>query len=479
MTNQELFPKVIPPLSVVIKGCEYECAGDGLLRNKQSFQSDLTDYLPLLEPKRTKAGAIAARQPQPIKKNKDWWQAQCAFRGLSQSGNLSQLQDRLRGADSKRMSTDHLEAEVKLNRDFRQQNAAVRDSKWNKLATDEAKAEADPVRFLRETFVPGERKTTAVVVKTHHRLELHQAATSLNLQSQATEAPLNPNGSRPSVDRWIVIGRDYSAVNKKIADIDREAKATVEKRKMEKEKQISAEHKEVTKKAKAKAAVKTAVKAAAKATAKTTAKTTAKSSVGWDVTGTWAISCPEIEENWGNGNEECTLTIHEAIDGPAKQIWAEFDFIAVTGVLRLVRPTSQQASKPAKGSKKRKREESEEPGPNYGRAGAGGGGRVSYLLDRDDGPSRSHSTWEYRWRGEETGEGEIQLYSDEEPYSIEFFGPRGTELRGEFGGGFMKRCKITGRKISGGDGSANYLSVEDEWSQRSEDAYEHARVARW
>lgn len=457
MSNQDLRPIVISPLAVVVNGCGYNCSGDGLLRNGHAFQSDLTDYLPLLEPKRTKGGSIAARQPTPIKKTRDWWQAQCAFRGLAQSGNVSQLQDRLRWADSKSMNKDVLEAEVRLNREFREQNAAVRDSKWRALTTDEAKAEADPVRFLRERLAEGDGKTDAVILKTHQRFELHRAAESLGFQSCSTNAPLNLDGSRPTVDRWIVIGRGYLAVSRKIEEIGRQAKSSFAKKQQERELETQAKHEEVVK------------------------QSTAKRSAKWDVTGTWAIRCPYIEKTWGMGvgYDECTLTIHETIDGPAKQIWAEFDFIAVTGVFRFVRPSKQQDNQPAKGSRKRKREASEERRPNVSKSVPSAGRRVSYLLDRDDNPSPSHPTWEYRWRGEETGEGEVQLYSDEASYSITFTGPSGTKLHGVFGGDLMEDCTFTGQKIGGRSRTANSLTVEDQWGRRSEDAYEYARRARW
>ena len=61
----------------------------------------------------------------------------------------------------------------------------------------------DPNRFLREEFVDvaeGASVDEIIVLKTHARAELHQAAELVHLQHESADAPLNANGSRQSPD---------------------------------------------------------------------------------------------------------------------------------------------------------------------------------------------------------------------------------------------------------------------------------------
>ena len=44
----------------------------GLIRYDERFHLNVDDYLPQA-PKLTKAGKVAARQPQQQKRNKSWW----------------------------------------------------------------------------------------------------------------------------------------------------------------------------------------------------------------------------------------------------------------------------------------------------------------------------------------------------------------------------------------------------------------------
>lgn len=62
-------------------------------------------------------------------------------------------------------------------------------------------------------------------------------------------------------------------------------------------------------------------------------------------------------------------------------------------------------------------------------------------------PSAKQTTWNYRWRGEETGEHVIEVYADKELYSITLCGPRGFKLNGTFGGRVFPESKFTGEKV--------------------------------
>jgi hypothetical protein len=100
----------------------------------------------------------------------------------------------------------------------------------------------------------------------------------------------------------------------------------------------------------------------------------------------------------------------------------------------------------------------------------------AFYLGSTQKPSPKSPTWNYRWRGQEQGECEIQLYSDEKAYQITLSGQGGTNLAGTFGGSFCEDCEFTGKKISMG-GKA--IDIGEEWEDHSERAYEGARVGRW
>lgn len=166
----------------------------------------------------------------------------------------------------------------------------------------------------------------------------------------------------------------------------------------------------------------------------------------WDVTGTWAITCPEVEQGYGRDGGSCSLEISPHVIAGRKQMYASFDFIAITGIFRFVAPTPTGASQrrqASKGSDDEDENENDEvdeedefredtPTPE------------EFYLAPDDHPSPKNPTWNYRWRGEETGEGEIQLFSDEKLYSITFAGVGGSKLNGMLDGGILGRIEFTG-----------------------------------
>ena len=171
----------------------------------------------------------------------------------------------------------------------------------------------------------------------------------------------------------------------------------------------------------------------------------------WSVEGRWAItSSPEDSGgHWEPGSHMGTLNLHvtEPPSGKA-QICAKFDFEHVTSIVRLADPEDASAiSKPAvKTGEKRSHAEravgrerwftsvreddydgdlylSEEDEEDKADAGATSGCNESnFVITSSARPSAEHPTWSYRWRGEETGEWEIALGSDEKIYAITFGG---------------------------------------------------------
>lgn len=227
-------------------------------------------------------------------------------------GTAAALQERLRQHAGRAMDPGLADVQARLNAEFRRRNAAARDEKWNRLETDEERAEADQKRFLRERF-----STTAgdeaVVVKTDARFELHQAAKHLGLDTLSTDAPLEADGRRPRIDKWIVIARTRSAVFTKIREINQEASRTQQRAKEKRDSRNRKLQQDLVDKE----------------------KKSAGPRGDWDVTGKWAISCPSIEQERGDEgrHDECSLHVHRTERKGRVQMWAEFNFMVITGGL--------------------------------------------------------------------------------------------------------------------------------------------------
>lgn len=89
----DLHPIVIPAFEHIYKAIKYTCSGEGLYKDGYSYDSHAENLIP---PKSAKA------EPKELeKKPQAHWKAQCAFRGLNQSGSINNLQLRLREAKKK------------------------------------------------------------------------------------------------------------------------------------------------------------------------------------------------------------------------------------------------------------------------------------------------------------------------------------------------------------------------------------------
>ena len=461
-----LLPIVIDPLEVTLNGGKFTSAGDGLLKNGHKFDPSVKNHLPLLEPARTKAGTVRVHQPYIKKQPLACWKAQSVFRGLTQSGTMSSLQAQLRGSDAG-MDAVLAKAEKQLNQDFREKNAGVRDEKWNNAESNESKAQMDPTRFLREFFrLDGDKESTheaiAVVLKTRSRMELHEAADSLKLEHQSVDAP-HAGGVRPEIDRWIIISKTRSALTEKIRTISRE-KARMDRI-------LEDESNEQTRKLNQK------MIAGARKSGKEV----------WDVTGNWRIRCPGIERQWGKAKDALTLDIFISNTSEGRQMWAEFDFNVITGMFRFIKPASKGPAEKLSGGQASKRkctydEEVEENGEDedeelYPEDSDNSSTPQEFILSANDKPTSKFPKWDFRWRGEETGEGQILLSSDECLCSIKFHGTGGCKLTGTFEGSFAGKVEFTGLKI--GKGGSSQSDPTREWNSRSERAYEAASIGRW
>ncbi len=495
--TDKLRPILISPLKVKIDGRDFTCQGNDLRFNGTEFQANFAMYLL----KRGKAGKASSHMAWLDTRPKDWWQAQCAFRGLPISGTLPQLQKRVQEAPNAK-SPEVAAAEERLNREFRENNHAAKEIEW--MAPDltpERRAYLFPIRYLREQFALGERGSNAepgavadaedernnkvVVLCIRDAYDLRAAAKALNLQTAFTEAPPDSTGTRPADASCTVIGLTRPAVTRKVAEI--KAEVAAHRAKVAAEKAVDTDRKHSMMIAEAD-----------------------ERGADWDVFGTWAIKCPYAEENWGEEGRDCSLVLYEAMGpGGVRQIWADFDLIAITGVMRFIGPAfGKRAGSGQTDDLKRKRDEKEDGAgkreedgekrvklANDGSTGNGNGTTPIHTAnpqaeaeDEDDeeeddsydprtfrlppstpSPSPSNPTWLYRWRGEETGEGEIQLDSDFEVYRITFSGPHGMRLRGSFGGGCFEDCDFEGWKV--GAAREPTADVKRAWGGRFWEVY--------
>lgn len=497
----------IPPLAVVHSSLTFTYHGEDLLVFRNPFDPNVASFLPLLSPVRNKNGMVARRQPRIPDRNMNYWRAQCVFRGLPHTGrDLQPLQKAVRNAADKGMLPEFVEMEKRLKLEFQIKNdagreeksrkesawkeaqkmreqdlrekmrvqAAAREERWKTSDTD-YKAEEDPERFLQETFPPGGPKIEAIVVKgldKSSRHQLHMAAKELHLRTESTDAPKTIGGSSGESSggnepkRWMVIGRKTAHVAAKIQDIGREAiRARLQWQEAQDDKIGEAHAKIISK---------------------------LRRGAGWDVTGSWHIKCPKIENEYDQ--EGLWLDIQRGQSNGHLHMYGEFDFGILKGVLRFEKPHAGQGGSGSNtvGAKRTRdandddddnddddendnddeeeeEEEEEEEKKEY---------NENFYLEPSDKPSPKQPTWNFRWRGNETGEYEIQLYSDAKLCSITFSGPGGCKLNGVFHNAYTRNCTFSGVKVDA-EPRKGRCDIAERWSDYNQAAYERARVRRW
>jgi hypothetical protein len=576
----DLHPIVIPPLEHTYKSVKYTCSGEGLYKDGFLYDSNAEKLVP---PKHEKAGA----KPKE-KKGVSWWKAQCAFRGLNQSGSIADLQSRLKEA-KKKILPELKSIESDLNKTFRKMNHEARGSSWSTLKKPEEKAAANPRRYLLEEFPksgtgrPANLDIVILKLDRDGHLAVHNAADEMDLEAVSVDAPWTSK-KKPSPDRWLIIGRTRDAVWEQMREIERQTsrsketfaadmtgsqkpsspktgsrfatapKATARARKteihmgsipnlstlkvarksavpdyehMDKESvkrrkddararqlanhaifdDIGEEDRDVHSRA-AKASgfsqPTTGLSYTARSTTSRTKQTARKraypdsdddteeqgdlepsssakhpSDNSWDVRGAWEISCPNIADQWPSYGDDSPLTMdtYLGIKNGRQQLYAEFDFGIFGGIMRFEKPVPVSKSASAAGpSKKRKREDSDEEGdveveydPSYD--------EKVFLLGSKDKPTARRPTWRYRWRGRETGTGEIQLGSDNYVQEITF-SDKGNELSGTIRASFAGVCRFTGIKVQSSP-QDNLVDPQSEWQGHNEQAYEEANRSRW
>jgi hypothetical protein len=457
-----LEPIVIRDIYVKHTNGTYMCDGRRIQFNGHGYDKHVAQYMPPTEPVRTQKGTIAVHQPKFPKMALAWWQAQCAFRGLNPKGTIAQLQSNLRGHEEDPIPKDILDFEERSKKEFRVKNEEAWEDNWLHKMSDEKKAAQNPRRYLVETFPAEGKSKDVVVINVEHSHYLEDLAEELGLEVDSTDLP--PDKDRqwntPWIKRCVVVGHDIGAVAEKIRSIKREAKR-VKMEQQEEEQELGRENKELKQKRK---------REQEEALAKCK---------DWDVTGKWKISCSHIEEGWDA--EDLTLDIYldETAKGP--QMFSEFDFGAIKGVFRFERQDDDERDNASDDGESKSEGESDEEGQNDLEEEDDEEERSptpeAFYFGSTTQPSAKYPTWNYRYRGEEQGEGVIELGSDDDLYSITFYGPKGRTLKGKFGGSAFGDCTFTGVKVGiGGSGS---IDIAEEWASRNYAAYEEARTGRW
>ncbi|OCL08917.1 hypothetical protein AOQ84DRAFT_354257 [Glonium stellatum] len=390
------------------------------------------------------------RRNEPL----DWWRAQCTFRGLPHGGTLPELYDRLRSGPNV-MTKELVELEVKANAEWKAKNDLAEQEEERREAIEEEKKVEKAVRFLKSTFQDDKMGPDIIVFKKDSQ-GVVGAAASLNLVCWTYNA-IPAFVSDDLSFCWIIVGRDKCAVEAKYLALRKEDddRNAAEEKRREAEAQAKRDA----------LAQKHAL----------VARSSGKGGV-WDITGTWRITCPAIESGWPVQN--LTLKTYR-IDGKTdSQMFAEFDFGIVSGWFRFEGSMPRGVSGTQKGVKtgqKRKRidefdvdEDSDEEEINE-----------AFHLSPKDLPSLKQSKWNYRWRGRETGEGEIQTNSDEKLNPITFSGEGGAELHGTFECEYLAKCEFNGFKIElGNPREASGISIEEKWRGLNESAHEYGYRGR-
>ncbi|KAH6724357.1 hypothetical protein BKA61DRAFT_28170 [Leptodontidium sp. MPI-SDFR-AT-0119] len=526
----DLHPIVIPPLEHTFKSIKFTCSGEGLYKDGYLYDSHAEKLIP---PKNTKAGS----EPKEFeKKPVAYWKAQCAFRGLNQTGAIADLQLRLREA-KKKILPEIKSIETELNKEFKKKNKAARNDSWTSLKSVEQKAKSDPKKYLAEAFPKGGSGRPAnldiVVLKigADERLAVSDAAEAMGLESVSVDAPWTSN-KKPNPDRWVIIGRTRDAVWNQMRDIEREVGRSKQTFSIEKTKPQSAKKVESTpsiKNVKAASNVKSA-KQDATSSASTKAVPRARSPLrmgplprprggrtlqtarksafvepvprqndqssseketnnAWDITGEYNVDCPAIESEWGPRGglyDPLKLDIYLETKNGKRQLYGAFDFRVIEGVMRFEKPVPVPKAEKSESSKKRKKEDGlDDDGdvnmdqyPEFAsNEGPNDYSENVFHLGAKDRPTARRPVWRYRWRGTETGEGEIQLGSDRAVRSITF-SEKGTKVSGTFICDYTRECHFTGTKVSAWPRNG-YLDPDVQWGKHSRAAHEEAERSRW
>lgn len=468
-------PSISPAIRKSISGRQYSCIVSNLevqfideTNDNTRYQTDINGYLPLPTPKLTKAGKIAAHQPYISKQPVKWWKAQCGFRGLPVNGNLRDLQDRIRGHGEGGLSKTMKEACVKLKEDYVLKNDGAVEQIWIRGDKNE-KAKLWPKRLLCEFLEEhrGSDKETLVVEVDDWGEKIQNVSRDLRISCEMRKMPDYRTGQR-----LVVLGLNEQSVRSKIAETDRDIQRSTLRARQEKELYEQEGREDFDRRFHLAQSKKGGLKGE------------------WNVSGEWEISCPHMEQQWGSEDNGCSLEIRFTKPNKSDlvQMFASFDFIAITGIFRFVNPGGLE-DRQEETKKQLVHEETDEEDCTDDKSENSDdheSASAQFVFPKSSLPSSNTREFNFRWRGEETGEGEIQLQSDEKLCPVTFESPGA--LSGVFISGLAGKVEFKGikqksetkvKRSQKQKEATDWLNPDDEWRSRNEAAYESASKGRW
>lgn len=432
------------------------------------FDSNVDDHLPL----RIKSGAIAKHQPYGRIRPQAYYRAQCSFRGLRSSGKTDELQQLLKSRDiaqDARIKAE-LDALVVEVRAYEEEESKAQAELWwqDPVRTLDEKALRNALRALEESLATEDILKTGCHVFGFCSDYIEDAALKLGLAHECIE--FNPLG-------FIVRGRQ-------IVGQEAAVKATAKK--------INDQLDQQRREAQASRQTQAAAQREAARARMEQLVAEAKQNPDWDITGKWVVECNELAEYSEGPDRKAALSM---------EIWRD-DF-------SLENVRKEEFSDDER--------EDEEGGYGYGH-GSGAGhvyqdppwsrpaAQAPPPPPRNDAHiPRFHATFDfgpvegsmrifppssnrranspfivkedpafqYVWRGRETGEGVIQLETnDYDPGEITFAN-YGMTFEGRFRCPYISGLvTIKGRKTSHGRGEQR--SSKEAWAELSERAYDEA-----
>lgn len=195
----------------------------------------------------------------------------------------------------------------------------------------------------------------------------------------------------------------------------------------------------------------------------------------WDLTGKWAINCPYVQNEWGEGGRyECEMIIGVS-PGKNGTMWASFNFIVFYGVMRF----AADGKEVVVGEARSEDDEMDEDESSEGSSDETQQRKTVQVPKQKPTNLAQHTVQTmcrgFFWRGQEM-EGPISIDFDGQRGCITFDGPGGTELSGRIAG-FHGVHKFTGRKVSQARVDTN--SLKGEWDGLDEEEYERQSKSRW
>ncbi|KAI9883302.1 MAG: hypothetical protein M1823_004924 [Watsoniomyces obsoletus] len=248
-TNPTTIKLPIPPIPHVRGKHTFHYHGPllGLLYKSHPPIYHLSEYLSALNcspyygyrPSRHRGHGQAKKQhlrPPPIEMSKEWWQAQCAFRGLSTEGAIVHMQARLVECHKSKhhpMPWLSLEkSEMKLKREWERRVEEKEKNGWRDIENDEERCRVAPGEYLKDLF-EDKRRMVMVVKMVDEDEEVKRAAWGLGLQVFEVVLSCNhvdENGNEnedteedddddDGNEKCLVIGRSKKAVMAKVAEL--------------------------------------------------------------------------------------------------------------------------------------------------------------------------------------------------------------------------------------------------------------------